>query len=126
MKNIFHSIALIALIPLIALALEPTNPQGFCDRFVGEKDVQQCKERTQKEEVDWYAATVCNLQKEDGAFWKCWDSIKGQSFNPAALDRCGEDKDLSDIQRQDCVTTARAGREPASQNAAFQALKISK
>ncbi|MDG0816217.1 hypothetical protein [Bdellovibrio svalbardensis] len=125
MKNVLHTLLLIAVIPLIALALEPTNPQGFCDRFLGEKDVVKCKERTQKEEVDWYAATVCNLQKEDSAFWSCWDSIKGQSFNPASLDHCGEDKDLTDAQRQECIVSARAGREPAS-SATFQALKITK
>lgn len=122
MKHILQTLVLIAIIPLIAIALEPTNPQGFCDRFLGEKDVLKCKERTQKEEVDWYAATVCNLQKEDAAFWSCWDSIKGQSFNPASLDHCGEDQELSDMQRQECVVAARSGREPAS----FQSLKISK
>jgi len=122
MKNIFHSMLLIAIIPLIAIALEPTNPSGFCDRFIGDKDIRKCQDRMQKDDVDWYAATVCNLQKEDDAFWSCWENVKGQSFNPASLDRCGEDKDLSDKARLDCVLSARTGREPA----AFQSLKISK
>lgn len=125
MKNIIHSVCLIALIPLIAMALEPTNPKGFCDRFVGDKDVSQCAEKIQKDDVDWYAATVCNLQHDDKTFWSCWDSIKGQSFNPAALDKCAENQELTDVQRQECVVAARAGREPAS-TAIYQALKVSK
>lgn len=125
MKNILHSIVLIALIPLIALALEPTNPPGICDRFVSEKDAELCKDKVQKNEnVDWYAVTVCNLQKDDGQFWKCWESIQGQSFSPAALEKCGEDKDLSDTQRLTCVDSARGDRKPASQQ--FQALTIKK
>jgi len=51
------------LIPLITLAIEPSNPQGFCERFIADSDIKTCQERTKKEEVDWYAATVCNLQK---------------------------------------------------------------
>ncbi|QDK45912.1 hypothetical protein DOM22_12505 [Bdellovibrio sp. ZAP7] len=127
MKNILHSIVLIALIPLIALALEPTNPPGICDRFVGEKDAEQCREKVQKNEnVDWYAVTVCNLQKDDSQFWKCWDSIQGQSYNPQALEKCGEEKELSDTQRFECVSTARSDRKPASQQANFQPLTIKK
>lgn len=125
MKNVLYTLILIASIPLIALAIEPANPAGFCDRFIGEKEIESCKERTEKDEVDWYAGAVCNLQKEDKAFWACWDSIKGKSFNPQALDKCGEDKDLSDDQRQSCINDARGARKPASeQNDLFQNLKF--
>lgn len=125
MKLALHSFALVVCIPLVALALEPTNPQGFCDRFIAEKDISLCQKRT-NEEVDWYAATVCHLQKEDSAFWSCWDSIKGKSFNPQALEKCGEDKDLSDNQRQACINGADKGRKPASfiPNLPFQKLEI--
>ena len=126
MKTIVQSVLLIASVPLIALALEPANPSGFCDRFIGEKDIAQCKERTEKDDVDWYAAAVCNLQKDDGAFWKCWDSVKGKSFNPQALDACGEDKDLSDDARLACVNKAQTGRLPASEgdNGIFQRFRL--
>ncbi len=127
MKNILHSIVLIALIPLIALALEPTNPPGICDRFAGEKDAEQCREKVQKNEnVDWYAVTVCNLQKDDGQFWKCWDSIQGQAFNPQSLDKCGEESEMSDVQRLTCMESARSDRKPASQHANYQPLKVEK
>ncbi|WII71671.1 hypothetical protein QJS83_14475 [Bdellovibrio sp. 22V] len=125
MKIVFHSLALIASVPLIAFAIEPTNPSGFCDRFIGEKDIELCKGRTEKDEVDWYAATICNLQKDDKAFWTCWDSIKGQSFNPQALDACGDSAELSDEQRLSCVQAAKGSRKPAStsQDGLFQPLK---
>lgn len=126
MKNLVHSFILVALVPLIALALEPTNPPGICDRFTTNTDVEKCNSRTNKDDVDWYAVTVCNLQKDDQAFWKCWDSIQGQSFNPAALDKCAEESEMSDSQRQECLNSSRGGnREPASK-ATFQDLKISK
>jgi len=125
MKNLFHSFVLVALIPLIALALEPTNPPGICDRFTSAADIEQCNSRTAKDDVDWYAVTVCNLQKDDQSFWKCWDSIQEQSFNPATLDKCGEESEMTDIKRQECVNSSRGNREPASK-ATFQPLNISK
>ena len=132
MKNILlNSLLLVALIPLITLAIEPSNPQGFCERFIAESDIKTCQERTKKEEVDWYAATVCNLQKDDQAFWSCWDSIKGQAFNPAQLEHCGEGKDLNDGERQTCVNAAISNRSPAAKsdskkNSYFQSMKASK
>jgi hypothetical protein len=129
--TILNSLFLVALIPLIALAIEPTNPQGFCDRFISEKDLQLCLEKIKKEDVDWYAATVCNLQKEDPAFWTCWESIKNQAFNPALLEQCGEGKDLNDLERQHCLDGAKSTRAPADDshkktNSLFQPLKITK
>lgn len=126
MKIVVQSLALVACIPLLAIALEPANPSGFCDRFVGEKEIAQCKERTEKDDVDWYAAAVCNLQKEDKAFWSCWDSVKGKAFNPQALEKCGEDRDLSDEQRQSCVNDANKARVPASEKSKdlFQPLRV--
>ncbi|MEK2645842.1 hypothetical protein [Bdellovibrio sp. BCCA] len=125
MKHIWYSLILIASIPLLTLAIEPASPSGYCERFIGEKDIQSCKERTEKEDVDWYAGAVCNLQKDDAAFWICWDSVKGKSFNPQALEKCGEDKDLSDEQRQSCVNDAKGARKPASDdNDLFQKLKF--
>ncbi|WP_413581876.1 hypothetical protein [Bdellovibrio sp. HCB288] len=127
MKHVVNSLVLIALIPLIALAIEPTNPPGVCDRFVGEADVKACQEKMQKNEnVDWYAVTVCNLQKDDQQFWKCFDSIQGQAFNPASLDKCGEETEMSDTQRLTCMESARADRKPASQHANYQSLKVKK
>ncbi|WP_347357788.1 hypothetical protein [Bdellovibrio sp.] len=126
MKLLVNSVFLIASIPLIALALEPTNPAGLCDRFTGEKDIATCQQKTEKENADWYATTVCNLQQDDKAFWACWDSIQGQSFVPQALEKCGEEQDMSDSQRQACLNSSKTSRKPASsENAAgFQPLKV--
>lgn len=116
MKAFFKSLILIALVPLITLAIEPMNPQGFCDRFLSDKDIEICKTKTEKDKdlVDWYAATVCNLQQEDSSFWTCWESIRGQSFNPAMLENCGDDNGLTDTERQNCLLKAKAQRLPAS------------
>ncbi|UXR63268.1 hypothetical protein EZJ49_09270 [Bdellovibrio bacteriovorus] len=126
MKLLVNSLFLIAGIPLIALALEPTNPSGLCDRFTGEKDITECQKKTEKENADWYATTVCNLQQDDKAFWACWDSIQGQSFRPQALQKCGEAQDMTDSQRQTCLDSSKQGRAPASADnaAGFQPLKI--
>ncbi len=122
MKSIFYTLLAIASVPLIAWALEPANPSGFCDRFIGEEDIATCKKKTEADDVDWYAATVCNLQTEDKAFWICWDSIKGRAFSPQALEKCGEDSAMDDLQRQKCVDDSRQNRSPSSVNRLFQPL----
>ncbi|MEK2688356.1 hypothetical protein [Bdellovibrio sp. GT3] len=127
MKHIWYSLVLIASIPLIALAIEPTNPPGVCDRFIGESEAKACQEKMQNNQnVDWYAVTVCNLQKDDQQFWKCFDSIQNQAFNPGSLDKCGEETEMTDAQRLSCMDSARSDRKPASQNANYQSLKVKK
>lgn len=115
-QPLIHSLVLVALVPLITMALEPNNPKGLCDRFINDKDIEKCQERTKQEDVDWYAATVCNLQTENESFWNCWDSIKGKSFNPALLDHCSEDKDLDDSKRLTCLKSAITERSPETKN----------
>lgn len=113
LKITLKSILLLLVIPLFTLALEPSNPVALCDRFEG-NEVKKCEQRMQKEEVDWYAATVCNLQKDTTSFWKCWDEARNTQFIPAKLEKCGEDKQLDDLQRLSCLKEAKADREPAS------------
>ncbi|KHD88140.1 MAG: hypothetical protein OM95_10205 [Bdellovibrio sp. ArHS] len=122
------SLLLIAGIPLLSLAIEPTNPEGICGRFIGEKDMEICRQRTQKEDIDWYALSACNLQKEDSAFWNCWDRVKGKSFDPRSLTVCTESEDMSDDSRQACINGALANRKPASQghHSPFQKIEIKK
>lgn len=117
------------LIPLIALAVTPTNPSSLCDRFVGEAEQKVCEVKTAKEEVDWYAATVCGQMSADGEFWKCWDKIKGAQFSPVQLDRCQSEHAATDADRITCVEKSRLPRSPASQKSGdgeFQSLKISR
>ncbi|MBS1969559.1 MAG: hypothetical protein JSU04_04605 [Bdellovibrionales bacterium] len=91
------------LIPLLTLALEPTNPSGLCDRFLGDKDKAQCMLKTTKDPLDWYASSACALQQEDKNFMSCLDEIKGATFNPEALELCAKSTDISDESRISCI-----------------------
>lgn len=127
MRGGLASLLAIFTIPLIALALEPSDPISFCDRFVAQDDIDHCQSKTASENVDWYVASICNMQKEDAAFWRCWESAKDRSINLQALKTC-EDAD-SDQKRQFCVEAALLpSRNPASTNkrALFQPLKTKK
>jgi hypothetical protein len=119
---------MIWMIPLltVAFALEPANPITLCERFLAEKDVQNCKVRTEKDSVDWYAAAVCNLQKENDAFWGCWKSVENRKISPLALAPCTGNEEFTDDQRQACVNQALGERAPASvkSNGPFQPLKV--
>ena len=128
LKYIFPSLFTVASIPLFALAIEPADPVGFCSRFIDSKEQAKCEERSSKENIDWYAAAICNLQKEDGAFWICWDGAKDKTFNPQALEKCEANAEFTDDERQACVNAASSARRPASNEAAeiFQPLKTKK
>ncbi len=91
------------LIPLLTLALEPTNPSGLCDRFLGDKDKAQCMLKTTKDPLDWYASSACALQQEDMNFMSCLDEIKGATFNPEALELCAKSTNISDEARISCI-----------------------
>jgi hypothetical protein len=122
---LIKSLLALSLIPLLAIAVTPSNPTALCDRFVADKDQKLCEDRVAKDKVDWYAATACGLAQDDGQFWKCWDQIKGASFNPAALEKCADDNAMKDAERVSCIDKARLGRTPAS-SSEFQPLKIGK
>jgi hypothetical protein len=91
------------LIPLITLALEPSNPNALCERFLGEKEKTACEQKTSKPELDWYATAACGLQQEDKNFLSCLDEIKGAKFNPEALELCAKPADISDNDRLTCI-----------------------
>lgn len=125
---VFKSLLPVACIPFLAFALEPVNPENLCSRFIGDDDIKNCEQRTQKENIDWYAASVCNLQKEDAAFWTCWDSLKDKKIQPRSLSSCAGDETLADEQRQACLTNlfSTSGRSPAAHKSPdlFQPLKV--
>ncbi len=114
MNMFLKSLSVLWLIPLLTLAIEPSNPNTICDRFVGDKDQQACEEKMKKDDVDWYAATVCSLTQEDSQFWSCWGKIKGARFNPVAIEVCAETKEMKDAERITCLDKARLERKPAS------------
>jgi hypothetical protein len=95
------------LIPLITLAIEPSNPTGLCDRFLGDKDKATCMLKVTKSELDWYASSACALQQDDKNFMDCLDEIKGASFNPEALELCAKQSDLPDAARLNCIIKIR-------------------
>lgn len=94
-------------IPLLSLALEPSEPSGLCERFLGEKEKAQCMLKIAKEELDWYAASACSLQDEDKNFILCLDEIKGATFNPEALELCAKQPEISDSLRLSCIRKVR-------------------
>ncbi|NUN07382.1 MAG: hypothetical protein HUU57_16685 [Bdellovibrio sp.] len=128
LKLALKSLLLISSIPLLAFALEPVNPENLCSRFIGDDDIKNCEQRTQKETIDWYAASVCNLQKDDTAFWTCWDSLKDKKIQPRSLSSCVGDDTMSDDQRHTCLNklSSSAGRAPAALKSSdiFQPLKV--
>ncbi len=95
------------LIPLITLAIEPTNPTGLCDRFLSEKDKAACVLKTSKAGLDWYASSACALLQDDKNFMGCLEEIKGASFNPEALELCAKPSDLADTARLSCIKKIR-------------------
>jgi len=92
------------LIPLLALALEPTDPSALCDRFLGDKDKATCLLKVTKDtSIDWYASSACSLQQDDKNFMTCLDEIKGATFNPEVLDLCAKSPEISDDSRISCI-----------------------
>lgn len=91
------------LIPLLTLAIEPNNPTGACDRFLGDQDKAQCLQKASAQDLDWYASSACSQQQDDKNFLGCLDEIKGASFHPEALELCAKPTDLSDELRMACL-----------------------
>ncbi|MBC7371427.1 MAG: hypothetical protein H7326_07680 [Bdellovibrionaceae bacterium] len=91
------------IIPIITLAIEPSNPIGICDRFIGEQEKAECVAKTSKSDLDWYAASACSLQQEDKNFHACINEIQQATFNPEALEICAKDSNMSDSQRFLCI-----------------------
>ena len=127
-KLLIKSLLPIACVPFLAVALEPVNPENLCSRFIGDDDIKNCEQRTTKENIDWYAASVCNLQIEDAAFWTCWDSLKDKKIQPRSLVGCVGDENFGDEERQACVKNSfnPSGRTPAAEKSSdlFQPLKV--
>lgn len=127
MKCLCGLLIAILLGPFPTLALEPSAPSSFCSRFIDQSEIDHCHSRANSENIDWYAGSVCDMQKQDAAFWKCWDSVKDKAINLQALKKC-EDSN-SDDERQACVTASFSNsRSPASGNSSdlFQPLKSKK
>ncbi len=91
------------LIPILTLAIEPTNPTGLCDRLVTEIEKTQCLKMTTPGKLDWYAASTCALYQEDKNFLGCLEQIKQASFNPQALELCARSSELTDEARSSCL-----------------------
>lgn len=102
-----------------AAALNPVEPSTLCERFIQKKEKRNCEEQAKKLDLDWYAATVCDLIESDTQFLKCWADVDGKIFSPPDLIDCASD-DLQDEERRSCLqkTSLRvqaSDRSPASQ-----------
>ena len=100
---ILKSALVFALIPIFTLAIEPTNPVGLCDRFLGDEEKADCVSKISTADLDWYAASACSLQQEDKNFHSCLKEIQQASFNPEALELCAKDPSVSDELRFTCI-----------------------
>lgn len=121
---ILRSLFILLAIPLISMAIEPINPKGLCDRYIKSEDQKKCIDTIDKEDIDWYAAGICNMQKDEILFQKCMDTIRGQSFQAKALETCSDETALSDLDRIACLEKSKE-RMPAS-TSPFQPLVIQK
>ena len=130
MRGPAGSLLAILTVPVVALALEPADPASYCSRFLEQTEIENCQSRAAAENIDWYAGAVCNMQKEDKAFWKCWETVQDKSINLQALKKCADSGNDSDEERQACVKSSLSSssgspRRPASTNSSdlFQPLK---
>ncbi|HRO67393.1 MAG TPA: hypothetical protein PL182_07505 [Pseudobdellovibrionaceae bacterium] len=101
-----------------AAALNPVEPSTLCERFIREKDKGRCQEKAKVMDLDWYAATVCDLIESDDQFLRCWSDVDGKIYSPPDLVDCASD-DLTDEARRACLVkislkTAPSSRIPAS------------
>jgi hypothetical protein len=120
---------------LQASAVDPVNPESLCDRFIKPTEKTACERSAKSLDLDWYAASVCNLVNDDQEFLNCWKKIDGQSYSPSDLASCAE-SDIKDTDRTLCLIrlgklASSQGRLPSSLTGkkkvpVYQELKIKK
>src|SRR4051812_29067520 len=99
--------------------LEPSNPEVGCERFIKKEDQNNCLAKSKQLNLDWYAASVCNMVEDDDQLMKCWNEIAGHSYAPKSLEKCSL-KDSTDDERIQCLRLVTInqkntkGRVPAS------------
>lgn len=131
MRGLLLALSLCFALP--ALAVEPTNPEALCDRFLKPGDKASCAKKVKAMDLDWYAASVCNLIDDDDEMMNCWGKIDGRSYSPADLAGCS-DADMSDADRVNCLMKISKRQAPDTKQRApanstkpvYQPLKIKK
>lgn len=120
-----------------AAALNPIEPSTLCDRFIQDQDKKQCERQAIKLDLDWYAASVCDLLDSDSQFLKCWTEVDGKIYSPPDLIDCVSE-DLVDEDRRACLrrvskkdsatsrVPAAEGKAKGQKPAIFQPLNIKK
>lgn len=105
-KRIFrltaYSFLFMLAIPLLTIAIEPSNPSVVCERFLASDLKTKCETKAKADDIDWYAANACNNISDDDKFFKCWDSLKGAQYNPEAMELCARGENTTDEQKMDC------------------------
>jgi hypothetical protein len=95
-----------------AHAIEPTNPMTLCERFIAPETQKECQKKISKLGPDWYLATICEKQFDDGDFYSCLQMSQNYNFTPDQLSKCDE-PGFNDVERLGCLKTI-------SGNIAFQ------
>lgn len=114
----------ILLIYNLSWGIEPIQPDSLCERYIKDEEIQSCLVRISKVEIDWYAAGICHLQKEESLFNQCLSLVIGKTLNPKNIEICSDEERLTDIERLDCLKK-NLQRSPASENL-FQEKTISR
>lgn len=106
-----------------SLEVEADNPLNICERMKDSEDKknsdkQACEVLANRENLDWYAATMCGVIKDDKKVIECWTQIEGSKMSPPQLKEC-EKKSKNDDQLFACIV-ALGKRSPASIAPAYQ------
>ncbi|PIS10794.1 MAG: hypothetical protein COT73_07360 [Bdellovibrio sp. CG10_big_fil_rev_8_21_14_0_10_47_8] len=106
MKKALLYFCTMILLSATAAALEPQNPEGLCDRFLGEKEKTSCLAKIKKMQPDWYLASTCAKQFDDKSFYECLDLNQVTLFSPKKLEAC--EASMDDTDRIKCIRSAAA------------------
>lgn len=104
-KSVLIWLLLLQLFSLRTNALEPQDPQTLCDRYITEAEQKICQKKVKMISPDWYLASACGHQFDDGLFYSCLEMGQKTGFAPLALEKCSSE-DLTDEARLTCVKSA--------------------
>ena len=94
--------------------LDVIEPTALCDRFLGEKEKQDCEQYMQKKKPDTYVSSVCQNAFDDKAFYQCIDLAAQFALDPKKIETCDEDG-ISDDSRLQCLRKLAKGSRTSFQ-----------
>lgn len=101
-----------------SLEVEADNPLLVCDKMKIAENKKDCELKANQENLDWYAATMCGVIKDETLVIKCLNDIEGHKISPVSLKEC-EKKSKTDDSLYTCISSLKS-RSPASIAPAYQ------